>query len=98
MNHVALAVDPHHIELYQDRLRAKGVPCTEVMNHDDSPTQMAAENHPGVWLRSVYFWDPDGALLEFAAWTRPLTAADVAHAPVNAKGERTTEAATTVLA
>ena len=31
--------------------------------------------HPGVFVRSVYFQDPDGILLEFAAWTRSLTPA-----------------------
>jgi hypothetical protein len=55
-------------------------------NHDDSPAQMSATNHPGVWLRSVYFWDPDGALLEFAAWTRKLGPADAADDPVDANG------------
>ena len=29
-----------------------------------------SEMHPGVFVRSVYFQDPDGILLEFAAWTR----------------------------
>jgi hypothetical protein len=36
----------------------------------------------GVFVRSVYFFDPDGVLLELAAWTRALTPADVAHEPV----------------
>ena len=27
---------------------------------------------PGVFVRSIYFQDPDGILLEFACWTRPL--------------------------
>ena len=25
--------------------------------------------HEGVYIRSVYFFDPDGILLEFACWT-----------------------------
>jgi hypothetical protein len=37
-----------------------------------------------VFVRSVYFFDPDGILLELAAWTRAFTAADVAHAPARA--------------
>jgi hypothetical protein len=36
----------------------------------------------GVFVRSVYFFDPDGILLELAAWTRALTPSDVAHEPV----------------
>ena len=38
--------------------------------------------HPGVFVRSVYFQDPDGILLELAAWTKALDESDVRHAPV----------------
>ena len=84
MNHVAFAVDPDLIEDYVGRLRAAGIDCTDVANHDDSEWGISAELHPGVFVRSVYFQDPDGILLELAAWTRPFTAADVAHAPATA--------------
>jgi hypothetical protein len=40
--------------------------------------------HPGVFVRSVYFQDPDGILLELAATTRAFTPADVAHTPATA--------------
>ena len=33
--------------------------------------------HDRVFLRSLYFFDPDGILLEFAAWTRGFTEDDV---------------------
>jgi catechol 2,3-dioxygenase-like lactoylglutathione lyase family enzyme len=88
MNHVAITVPPDKIEEYRDRLVAKGVSVTPIMNHDDSPAQMSPTNHPGVWLRSVYFWDPDGVLLEFAAWTRKLGPLDAAHDPVDANGRQ----------
>jgi len=39
-----------------------------------------------VFVRSVYFFDPDGILLEFAAWTRALTDADVRHEPARTLG------------
>lgn len=84
MNHVAFGVPPDRIEEYRDRLRAAGVECTEVANHDDSELGIADEVHPGVFIRSVYFQDPNGILLEFACWTRKLTAADVSHAPARA--------------
>jgi hypothetical protein len=32
-------------------------------------------------VRSVYFQDPDGILLEFACWIRGFNNADVSHAP-----------------
>jgi catechol 2,3-dioxygenase-like lactoylglutathione lyase family enzyme len=81
MNHVAFAVPPEKIEEYRDRLVAAGVECTEVANHDDSEWGISDEMHPGVFIRSVYFQDPDGILLELACWTRPLLADDVSHRP-----------------
>ena len=86
MNHVAFTVRPEDIEAYRDRLLAAGVECSEVANHDDSEWGIATEMHDGVFVRSVYFQDPDGILLELAAWTRPLTGADVSHAPARAIG------------
>ena len=79
MNHVAFAVPPERIEEYRDRLLAAGIDCTEVANHDDSEWGIADDLHPGVFVRSIYFQDPDGILLEFACWTRSLIAADVRH-------------------
>jgi catechol 2,3-dioxygenase-like lactoylglutathione lyase family enzyme len=84
MNHVAFAVPPERIDGYRDRLRAAGVDCTDVANHDDSEWGIADELHPGVFVRSIYFQDPDGILLEFACWTRPLGPADVNLAPARA--------------
>jgi catechol 2,3-dioxygenase-like lactoylglutathione lyase family enzyme len=84
MNHVAFDVPAEKIEEYRDRLRAKGIVVTEILNHDDSPRQVARQMHPGVFVRSLYFMDPDGILLEFAAWTRTFTNEDVRHAPATA--------------
>jgi len=84
MNHVAFAVPPEKIDEYRDRLRTAGVDCTDVANHDDSEFGIAAEIHPGVFVRSIYFQDPDGILLEFACWTRPLGPDDVSHQPARA--------------
>jgi catechol 2,3-dioxygenase-like lactoylglutathione lyase family enzyme len=86
MNHIAFDVSPEKFDDYCARLRAKGVALSPVMNHDDSPNQVSAEVHPGVFVRSVYFFDPDGVCLEFAAWTREFTAKDVAHDPMTADG------------
>jgi catechol 2,3-dioxygenase-like lactoylglutathione lyase family enzyme len=85
MNHVAFAVPPDKIDAYRDRLMAAGVDCTEVANHDDSEFGLSEQVHPGVFVRSVYFQDPDGILLELAAWTRPFTPADVSHEPARAR-------------
>ena len=84
MNHVAFAVPPDKIDEYRDRLRAAGVDCTDVANHDDSEWGIADDVHPGVFVRSIYFQDPDGILLEFACWTRELGPEDVSHTPARA--------------
>jgi catechol 2,3-dioxygenase-like lactoylglutathione lyase family enzyme len=81
MNHVAFNVPPERIDGYRDRLLAAGVDCTEVANHDDSEYGLSKKMHPGVFVRSIYFQDPDGILLEFAAWTRELGPDDVRHEP-----------------
>lgn len=81
MNHVAFDVPAEQIDGYVQALRQAGVDCTEVANHDDSEIGIAEEMHPGVFVRSIYFQDPDGVVLEFAAWTRDFTPDDVAHVP-----------------
>ncbi|MGI8492332.1 MAG: VOC family protein [Acidimicrobiales bacterium] len=81
MNHVAFDVAPEDIESYREKLVAKGVDVGEILNHDDSAFGVTRDMHDGVFVRSIYFMDPDGILLEFAAWTRELTPGDVRHAP-----------------
>jgi catechol 2,3-dioxygenase-like lactoylglutathione lyase family enzyme len=88
MNHVAIDVPAERFEEYHERLVAKGVDVTRVLNHDNSPTQVSDVVTDDVYVRSMYFFDPDGVCLEFAAWTRPLTEADVAHDPVRADGTK----------
>ncbi|MDQ1395589.1 MAG: hypothetical protein QOG64_848 [Acidimicrobiaceae bacterium] len=84
MNHVAFTVPAEKIEDYRARLMAAGVDCTEVANHDDSEWGISAAMHEGVFVRSVYFQDPDGILLEFAAWTKTFNADDIRHTPARA--------------
>ncbi len=82
MNHVAFSVPLEKIDGYRQALLDAGVECSEVWNHDDSEWGVSRELHEGVFVRSVYFKDPDGTLLEFAAWTREMGPDDVAHSPV----------------
>jgi catechol 2,3-dioxygenase-like lactoylglutathione lyase family enzyme len=84
MNHVAFDVPPERFDEYVEKLRAKGIHTSHVSNHDDSEWTVSKEVHDGVFIRSVYFFDPDGTLLELACWTRALTEADVAHEPARA--------------
>ena len=86
MNHLAFAVEPEEMEGFRERLIAEGLEVTDIWNHDDSEWGLArSADDPGVFVRSVYFRDPDGILLEFAAWTRALTPDDVRHEPLGAQ-------------
>ncbi len=86
MNHIAFNVPVEKFDEYYDRLKAKGVDVTRIFNHDNSPTQSSDTVTADVFVRSVYFFDPDGVCLEFAAWTRTFSDADIAHEPVGADG------------
>jgi catechol 2,3-dioxygenase-like lactoylglutathione lyase family enzyme len=81
MNHVAFDVPAERFDEYRQRLIDKGIAVSPVMNHDDSPLGVAPKLQDGVFVRSVYFQDPDGILLEFACWTREMTEDDVRHEP-----------------
>ncbi len=69
MNHLAFNVAEDRMEEYRRRLREKGVQVTPIANHDDSPQQHSPTMYDGVFMRSMYFFDPDGILLEFACWS-----------------------------
>ena len=89
MNHLAFNIAPDRFDEYVDKLRAKGIKLGPVLNHDNSPSQVSAEVTDDVFVRSVYFWDPDGVMLEFAAWThKGFTDKDVAHEAVDDKGRK----------
>jgi catechol 2,3-dioxygenase-like lactoylglutathione lyase family enzyme len=84
MNHVAFDVPPEKIDEYLEKLRAKGIAAADIMNHDDSEMGVTKLPHEGTFVRSIYFFDPDGILLEFAAWTRPLGDDEARHTPARA--------------
>ena len=87
MNHIAFTVPEEKLDEYRARLEAAGVPVFPplIVNHDDSPMGVAPEMHDGVFVRSVYFTDPNGIMMEFAAFTRALRADDVRHVPARAE-------------
>lgn len=85
MNHVAFDVPHERLTEYRDKLRAKGVEVTEVIHHDDTPQQVSREVNNTTFVSSIYFFDPDGIMLEFASWTRELgTEGDLRHKPASA--------------
>lgn len=88
LNHLAFDVDQDELVACLERLKAAGVEhVPAVVNHDDSPGGVSAEMHPGVFVKSVYFTDPNGIMMEFASTTKVFTEADVRHAPAGATVE-----------
>ena len=88
MNHLAFDVPLERFEEYRQKLIDAGVAVSPVLDHDDSPDQVARVFHEGVFVRSFYFFDPDGVMLEFASWCRDMgRPSDVTAKPVNASGQ-----------
>ena len=82
MNHLAFHMSEDELEAVIGRLQAAGVPVVPmVVNHDDSQTTVSQTMHEGVFVRSVYFTDPNGIMMEFAANTKVFGPEDVRHAP-----------------
>lgn len=88
MNHIAFDVPAEKFDEYCARLSERGVAISGVLNHDNSETQVSENMNDDVFVRSVYFFDPDGICLEFAAWTTTFTDKDVAHDPATADGSK----------
>lgn len=87
MNHLAFDVPLERFEEYRQRLIDAGIEVSAVLDHDESEAGVAREFHPGVFVRSFYFRDPDGILLEFASWTRAMGRdGDTDVPPVDAAG------------
>lgn len=91
LNHLAFDVAPEKIDEYVVKLRAKGVSVTEITNHANSLAGRHKDNYDpssddgDVFVRSVYFKDPNGTLLEFACWTTTFDETDVVHEPARAR-------------
>ena len=73
MNHFAFNVPADKIDGYRQKLIDKGVDVSPIMHHDNSEMQASDDVHKGTWVSSIYFTDPDGILLEFAAWQREFS-------------------------
>jgi len=84
MNHVAFDVDKEKFDEYYEKLQSKGIEVSPILNHDTSKYQVSREVTPDVFVRSFYFMDPDGIMLEFAAWTRALRPDEALVAPKTA--------------
>ncbi|MGW0663959.1 VOC family protein [Streptodolium elevatio] len=82
MNHLAISVPEERFLAYREKLKGKGVRVGPIIDHDDSPLGFSPDVHEGTYVRSFYFQDPDGILLEFACWRREIGGpGDVGHEP-----------------
>ena len=82
MNHLAFHMEEDELEAAIGRLVEAGVEVIPmVVNHDDSETTVSMTMHDGVFIRSVYFTDPNGIMMEFAANTKVFGPEDVRHEP-----------------
>lgn len=85
MNHLAFHINEDELEAMIGRLQAAGVAVVPVVvNHDDSEATVSRTVHEGVFVRSVYFTDPNGIMMEFAANTRVFGPEDVRYEPARA--------------
>jgi catechol 2,3-dioxygenase-like lactoylglutathione lyase family enzyme len=85
MNHVAFNVPRSDSWNTGPSSRPRACGVSPVVDHDASVLNVARELHPGVFVRSFYFQDPDEILLEFACWRRVLgQPGDVRHEPTTA--------------
>ena len=60
MHHLSFGVPGDKLDEYRDRLREAGIDVTEVIELEDED---------GECIRSIFFRDPDGIVLEFSTWT-----------------------------
>jgi catechol 2,3-dioxygenase-like lactoylglutathione lyase family enzyme len=87
LNHLAFNVSFEKLQEYREKLVAKGVQvATPVLHHTDVPPGIVPELDESTFISSVYFYDPDGIMLEFAANVRELgdPDRDIQHQPATA--------------
>ena len=76
-NHIAFNIPADKFEEYRERLIAEGVHVSDVkywtVDRQCRPVFVQdPEASPYVFMKSIYFRDPNGIQLEFAAWTRAM--------------------------
>ncbi|MBP5972921.1 VOC family protein [Brasilonema sp. CT11] len=84
LNHLAFNVPFEKLQEYREKLIAKGVQvATPIVHHADVPSGIVLEVDENTFISSVYFYDPDGIMLEFAANLRELgdPDRDIQHKP-----------------
>ncbi|MEX2293549.1 MAG: VOC family protein [Acidimicrobiales bacterium] len=78
INHMALNIPVDKFDEYRERLIAEGVHVSDIkywtVDRQCRPVFVNdPDTSPYVFMKSLYFRDPNGIQLEFAAWTRTMT-------------------------
>ena len=91
LNHIALNVAPEKIEEYREKLLAKGIDVSPVVSHAQDPSDPSCQyrqpdglDDPLLFMRSIYFHDPNGIQLEMACWCRAMTEGEAVLEPAGA--------------
>jgi catechol 2,3-dioxygenase-like lactoylglutathione lyase family enzyme len=87
MNHLAISIPYEKFDEYAERLRSRGV-ALRILSHNDGEPHSSPDIRPNTWIRSMYFTDPNGIHMEFAALTRAYSEDDVRHDPMDENGQR----------
>ena len=87
-SHLAFCVDDEEFDRTLAHLKSKNVEVRTIYHGLDSPS-CDDPNDPDVWIRSMYFTDPDGYQLEIAALRTALDPRKhVLTEPRNAQGDK----------
>ena len=74
------------IDEYYEKLTPRASSARASSTTTTRRCRRAWRSTPTTFVRSIYFYDPDGIALEFAAWTRELPRdGDVKHKPARAE-------------
>ena len=92
LNHIALNVAPDKIEEYREKLIAKGIEVSPVVSHAQDPSDPSCQylqpqglDDPKLFMRSIYFHDPNGIQLEIACWCRAMTDGEAVLPPASSE-------------
>jgi catechol 2,3-dioxygenase-like lactoylglutathione lyase family enzyme len=75
MHHLSFGVPDEKLNEYRQKLMDAGIEVSDIILQTD-------EN--GESIKSFFFQDPDGIILEFSAWQEPLAPREMAFAPARA--------------
>jgi catechol 2,3-dioxygenase-like lactoylglutathione lyase family enzyme len=100
LNHIAFNVAPEKIEEYREKLVAKGIHVSPVVSHAQDPSDPTCMymtpdglDDPKLFMRSIYFHDPNGIQLEIACWNRAMTETEAVLEPASAVDQRAADPA-----